>query len=97
VKASVTGAQLVSVLRQHVSGDWPEHCRLENRLAARTGGRVLSTFAVDGKQGKQLTLSVVTDIGHTRTFMMFPEESAYRASDLEEVPGPLLRAGLRDL
>ena len=39
----------------------------------------------------------MTDKGHTKTFVMFPEESAYRASDLEEIPGPLLHAELRDL
>lgn len=90
VRTSLTKDQLVSLLRRH-AGD------LKGNGGARaepSSSRALSAFLVAGPDGRPETLWIVTDENRTTTLVMFPRESAYRASDLEEVPGPLLHEPL---
>lgn len=94
VRASLTKEQLVAVLRKHASGDWNADCREANEQAVLDGSRVFSTFALVGQNGRRLTLWVVTDENRAKTLVMVPRESAYRASDLEEAPGPFLHGPL---
>jgi hypothetical protein len=91
VRATLTKDQLISVLRQHASGDWSGDCRDANEQAVLNGSQVFSTFVLVEKSGQPpVTVWVLTDEDRAKTLVMFPRESAYRASDLEEVPGPLL-------
>ena len=93
VRASLTSSQLISVLQQHASGDWNPACRKANKQALLNGSQLFAKFFFDAPRGQWLTIWVLTDESRTRTLVMFPHESAYRASDLEEVPGPLLHRG----
>jgi len=79
----------VSVLHRHASGNWHEDARAANEQAVLDGCRILSHFEVE-HGGVWLRLWVLTEADRQRTFVMFPEESAYRASDLEEDPEPHL-------
>jgi hypothetical protein len=97
VRATLTSAQLISLLRQHASGDWNPACRKANKQAILNGSQLFAQFFFDGPQGQWLTIWVLTDESRTRTVVMFPHESAYRASDLEEVPGPCLHGKLQDI
>jgi hypothetical protein len=93
VRAALTSAQLISVLRQHASGDWNPACREANKQALLDGSSLFAQFSFDTPRGQWLTIWVLTDESRTRTLLMFPRESVYRASDLEEVAGPLLHRG----
>ena len=97
VRARLTSTQLISLLRQHASGDWNSSCRNVNEQAVLAGSELFAQFLFDGPRGQCLTIWVLTNESRTSTLVMFPYESAYRASDLEEVPGPCLHGMLRDI
>jgi hypothetical protein len=84
-RASLTQDQLVWVLKRHVSGVWDADCRNAKEQAVLNRPRIFSTFLIAGNQGQRVTIWIVTEENHTRTLVMLPRESAYRASDLEEV------------
>ena len=94
VKAELTDGQLIAVLRQHVSGEWDSDIREANEQAVLNGSQIFSKCRLRGKKRQQLTIWILTDECRTKTLVMFPRDSAYRASDLGEVPGPLLHRGL---
>lgn len=82
VKTTLTTSQLIAVLRRHVSGDWDSD-RRANERALLIGSQVFSKFLTRGSKGQRLTVWVLTVESRTKTFVMFPCESAYRASDLD--------------
>lgn len=79
------------MLRRHLWTDpKPEHRNAHEGTRLRSLP-FSSQFSVKDRRGQQVTIWAVTDKSESgsKTLLMLPHESPYRASDLEEVPGPL--------
>ena len=94
VKAALTDRQVSDLLARHAAGDWSQAREFANTRAIRRRDRIFTEFWVNSADGRPLRVWVVTEEGHARTFVMFPSESPYRASDVEEVRGSFLPRGL---
>jgi hypothetical protein len=88
-KAILTDDQLASLLRRHASGAWDPDVRATNERAVSEGSPIFAKFWMIGTNGQPIRIWVLTEAERDRTLVMFPGESPYRASDLEEAPEPI--------
>lgn len=70
------GISPVDLLLRHARGDWPsmsEQDQIANRLAARFGGRVFSSFDL-GPAEHPTTIWVITEWDRSVTTLLLPSE-----------------------
>ena len=66
-------ADVVSVMRRHLTGDWSEMDEEDqetNRAAARDGGRILSQYTLAGG----VRIWIITEADRSVTTFLLPEE-----------------------
>lgn len=64
--------QLMDAIRRHLNCDWgdlDDEDKASNEMALRTGGRLLSSYTVEGSK-----LWVITEADRSVTTVLFPDE-----------------------
>ena len=77
IEEHFTGPQISALLALHGGGDWGTVCQEDwasNDASLKSGGRILSAYAIPNKQGKEARVWVITEHDRSVTTVLLPEE-----------------------